>query len=89
MINFFEVTDENAIKDLKMLIKSKKYEMIVKSIDYFFNYFLNKDLNLKKKMKKLSEEPLSNLKDELANLKNIDVYLIIEYLLQFMKKKKQ
>ena len=49
MINNFEVTDENAIKDLKMLIKSKKYEMIVKSIDYFFNYFLNKDLNLKKK----------------------------------------
>ena len=74
MINNFEVTDENAIKDLKMLIKSKKYEMIVKSIDYFFNYFLNKDLNLNKKMKKLSEEPLSNLKDELANLKNIDVY---------------
>ena len=48
--------------------------MIVKSIDYFFNYFLNKDLNLNEKMKKLSEEPLSNLKDELANLKNIDVY---------------
>ena len=30
---YFNITDTNAIQDLKMLIKSKKYEMIVKSID--------------------------------------------------------
>ena len=36
MKTYFNITDENAVKDLKMLIKSKKYEIIVRSIDYFF-----------------------------------------------------
>ena len=74
MKNNFDITDENAIKDLKMLIKSKKYEMIVKSIDYFFHYFLNKDLKLNEKKKKLSEQPLIILKSELAELEKKDYY---------------
>ena len=95
MKKYFTITDKNAINDLKMLIKSKKYEMIVNSIDYFFRYFLNKDLNLPEKMRNLSDQSLTYLKDALKELKkkitmttNL-IVLIIEYLLQFMKKKKQ
>ena len=95
MKKYFTITDKNAINDLKMLIKSKKYEMIVNSIDYFFRYFLNKDLNLPEKMRNLSDQPLNYLKSALKELKkkiimttNL-IVLIIEYLLQFMKKKKQ
>ena len=91
----FNITDENAEKDLQMLIKSKKYEIIVKSIDYFFKNFLGKDLNLSEKMKMLSDLPLEELKIALKELKKKNtmimnlIVLIIEYLLQFMKKKKQ
>jgi hypothetical protein len=65
MKKYFTITDKNAINDLKMLIKSKKYEMIVNSIDYFFRYFLNKDLNLPEKMRNLSDQPLIYLKSAL------------------------
>ncbi len=74
MKKYFTITDKNAINDLKMLIKSKKYEMIVNSIDYFFRYFLNKDLNLPEKMRNLSDQPLIYLKSALKELSKKDYY---------------
>ena len=35
MIDYFNIKNGSVIKDLKMLINSKKYEIIVKSIEYF------------------------------------------------------
>ena len=74
MKKHFTITDENAIDDIKMLIKSKKYEMIVNSIDYFFRYILNKDLNLPEKMRNLSNQPLTYLKSALEELSKKDYY---------------
>ena len=74
MKKYFEIKDDEAIKDLKMLIKSKKYEMIVKSIDYFFKNFLGKDLCLSETMKNLSDQPLDILKKSLGELKKKDYY---------------
>ena len=74
MKKHFTITDENAIDDIKLLIKSKKYEMIVNSIDYFFRYILNKDLNLPEKMRNLSNQPLTYLKSALEELSKKDYY---------------
>ena len=70
----FNIMNEKVIKDLKMLINSKKYEMIVKSIDYFFWNFLNKDLNLPEESKKLSEQPLDKLNSFLLELNKKKYY---------------
>ena len=56
-----------------MIINSKIYEMIVKSIKYFFGYFKNKKLILPKSIN-LSEMDLTNLKRTLNNLKERDIY---------------
>jgi len=42
MIEYFKIEDKKVIKDLKMIINSKKYEMIVKSIKYLFVIFFEK-----------------------------------------------
>ena len=49
MIDYFNIKDKKVISDLKMIIYIKKYEMIVKSIKYFF------DINI-------SEMNMNNLK---------------------------
>ena len=49
MIKYFEIKDDKIIKELKMIINSKKYEKIVKSIKYFFDNFSNKKLKSIKK----------------------------------------
>jgi len=49
MIDYFEIKDNSVIEDLKMLIKSKKYENIIKSINYFFKNFKNKEIMISKK----------------------------------------
>jgi hypothetical protein len=48
MIDYFNINNKSVIKDLKMLINSKKYEIILKSIKYFFDNCLDKKLNLPK-----------------------------------------
>ena len=40
MINNFDIKDKNIKEEIKMIINSKKYENIVKSIKYFFDNFL-------------------------------------------------
>ena len=42
MIEYFNIKDKSVIEDLTMLIKSKKYEIIIKSIIYFFDIFIKK-----------------------------------------------
>ena len=94
MENYFDKKNEETKKDLSILIKSKKYEMIVKSIKFFFENFSNKKLILPKHIE-LSEMDLKDLKRTLKILKD-DIYMImslialfIKYLLHFMIKKKQ
>lgn len=43
MIEYFDINDENKKKDLVIIIKSKKYEMIVKSIKFFIQDGLKKN----------------------------------------------
>ena len=73
MINYFSINDKNVIKDLKMIINSKKYEMIVKSIQYFFDNISGKKLILPKNIT-LSEMDLKTLKATLADLKRKNIY---------------
>ena len=96
MIDYFNINNKLVIDDLKMLINSKKYEMIVKSIKYFFDNFFNfsdKKLIFPKNIN-LSEMDLETLRKTLSDLKKKifmimkQIVLIIEYLFQFTKKKK-
>ena len=73
MINYFDIEDKNVIKDLKILINSKKYEMILKSMKYFFDCFLNKKLALPDNIN-ISEMNLKDIKIILNELKRQDIY---------------
>lgn len=59
------------IEDLNILFNSKKYELDLESIIYFFNC-LNKDdkwiKKLSKKIEKLSDVNLTNMKKNLQEL---------------------
>ena len=70
---YFEIKDPKVVEDLKMIINSKKYEMILKSIKYFFDNFLNKKLILTENIN-LSELDLNTLKNTLGDLKKRDIY---------------
>jgi len=56
-----------------MIINSKKYEMIVKSIKYFFDNLSDKKLILSKNINS-SEMKLETLKTTLEDLKKKDIY---------------
>ena len=73
MIDYFNIKDKNAINDLKMIINSKKYEMIVKSIKYFFDNISGKKLILPRNII-LSEMDLKTLKLTLEELKKNNIY---------------
>ena len=72
MIDYFNIENEIVINDLKMIINSKKYEMIVKSIKYFFSECLEKNLEIGDE--KLSKMELKTLKNTLNNLKSNDIF---------------
>ena len=73
MVDYFSIKDKGVISDLKMIINSKKYENIIKSIKYFFNNFLDKKLILPRNIN-LSEMNLETLKSTLKDLKTNDIY---------------
>ena len=73
MIDYFCLKDGALFEDLKILFNSKKYENIVKSIEYFFNNFLDKKLTLPNNIN-LSEMNLSELKNTLNGLKRNNIY---------------
>ena len=79
MIDYFEIRDKKElIYELTLLFRSKRYEMDIKSIIYFFdNLNFNKDkFNeiISDKYKKLSEMNLEDLKKSLRELKNNRIY---------------
>jgi len=59
--------------DLSIIIKSKRYEMVVKSIKFFFENFQNKKITLPKNIE-LSEMKLIDLKRSLDKLQNDNIY---------------
>ena len=75
--NFNIGENKELIEDLTILFNSKKYELDMKSIIYFFNS-LNKDdewnKKLSKKYEKLSEMDLRDLKENLSELKKDGIY---------------
>jgi hypothetical protein len=73
MKEYFNIENKLVINDLKMIINSKKYEIIVKSIKYFFDNFLNKKLILPKNID-LSRMDLKILKNTLNELKKTNIY---------------
>ena len=77
--NYFKIKENSLlIKELTIIFKSKKYEMDLKSIIYFFESFQkdNKDWNseLSSKYKNLSEMDLEDLKNNLEELKRKEIY---------------
>ena len=75
MIEYFEIKDNKLKKELKMIINSKKYEKIVKSIKYFFDNFSNKKLTSLENMNiNLSEMNSSFLLKTLNQLKSDGIF---------------
>ena len=72
MIEYFEIKDKHTILDLEILIKSKKYEVIIKSIKYFFDC-LNKKLVLPTYLY-LSIMNLTKIKLVLKELRDKNIY---------------
>ena len=76
MIEYFEIKDKHTILDLEILIKSKKYEVIIKSIKYFFDC-LNKKLVLPTYLY-LSDMNLTKIKSVLSKI-DIDLKQSLQY----------
>ena len=81
MIQYFEIKDKiELIKELTLIFKSKKYEMDLKSIIYFFENFQNNDnkddwiKRLSLKYNNLSELDLKDLEINLKELKDNGIY---------------
>ena len=78
MINYFNINNQELINDLILIFKSKKYEMDINGIIYFFERFQtdNKDWNekLSSKLKNLSEMDLKEIKKNLKKLKDNGIY---------------
>ena len=73
MIKYFNITNDETKKDLRIIIKSKIYEKVVKSIKFFFENFGNKKLVLPSNIE-FSEMKLNELKIKLKDLKKIYDY---------------
>ena len=73
MIKICNITNEETKKDLDLLIKSKKYENVIKSIKFFFENFKNKKLILPKNIE-LSKMNIQSLRTNLQNLKNDNIF---------------
>ena len=69
-----KINEKNKKKnDLSIIIKSKRYEMVVKSIKFFFENFQNKQITLPKNIE-LSEMKLEDLKRSLKKLQKDNIY---------------
>ena len=75
MIDYFGVgNDEKKKEDLKIIIQSKKYEMIVKSIKFFIKDCLKKELIPLKENIEFSKMKLKVLRIRLEELTNQHIY---------------
>ena len=73
MKDYFDIKDKSIIEDLIILIKSKKYEIIVKSIKYFFDNYTNEKLKMPENLN-LSQMELKELKKVLNELKQNNIF---------------
>ena len=73
MREYFQIRSESIIKDLIVLIESKKYEIIIKSIKYFFDTFTNEKLKLPSDLN-LSQMKLEELKNILQKLNQDNIF---------------
>ena len=73
MILYFNIEDTKTKEDLYIIIKSKIYEMDIKSIKFFFENLPNKKLILPKNIE-FSEMNLKDLKRTLQRLKDDNIY---------------
>ena len=73
MIDYFNIKHQNKKMDLKIMIKSKKIELVIKSIKFFIEDCLNKKLTLPKNIE-LSKMNLMDLRKALNNLKDNNIY---------------
>jgi len=73
MIEYFNIKDGKKIEELKIIIKSKKYEMVVKSIKFFFDNFSGTKITLPRNIE-LSEMKLKNLNSTLEQLKKNNIF---------------
>ena len=79
--NHYNITNTNLISELEILFKSKKYELDINSIIYFFEYKFEQDDWNKKLLPKSYvinwEKSFQNIKDDLKKY-GIDVYKLLE-----------
>ena len=73
MIEYFNILDKSIIEDLIILINSKKYEIIVKGIKYFFDNYTNEKLKMPENLN-LSQMELEVLKRTLNELKQNNIF---------------
>jgi len=79
-LDYYNIKDEHLIDELTILFKSKKYELDINSMIFFFDYFEKDNESWKKKLSKEVYENLSSLtdfsemKDKLLELKNNGIY---------------
>ena len=73
MIEYFVIKELTKKEELKIIIKSKKYEMVVKSIRDFFINIVNRLITLPEDIE-LSKMDLKNLKYILNDLKPENIY---------------
>ena len=73
MISICNITNNETKEDLNILIKSKKYEIVVKSIKFFFENFGSKKLILPKNIE-LSKMNLKQLNTNLKVLKGSNIF---------------
>ena len=78
MIKYYGIKNKDLIDDLTILFKTKKYEMDINSIIYFFEFFqINNDSwnnKLSKKYKNLSKKNNKDIKTYLEELKYNGIY---------------
>ena len=75
MIDYFNIKEENKKKDLIIIIKSKKYEIVVKSIKFFCEDCLKKKLTSLPDNIELSNMNLTDLRRTLKDLKEPKKYI--------------
>ena len=73
MKKYFDLKNERYMENLIMIFKSKKYEMDIKSIKFFFDNFSGKKLQLPENLE-LSKMNLENLMETLKKLKKVEIY---------------
>ena len=78
--DYFKITSKDLINELTILFKSKKYELDIKSIIFFFECKFEKDNRdwnnklLQSDYIKKWEESFQNIKDDLIKLKDNNIY---------------